>query len=373
MPDCWHSAHVHYHEPDKDGLLLDAVRPLLDRLGTAVRGAYVLRHWRQGPHLRINLRTDPPTWESRVRPAIEQVVGGYLSDHPSTARLDIARVLAQHRLLAEQEREQGPLTPWPDDNTIVYRPYASREHVLGEEGAALLADFYTATTGPLMDMLDHVRYGHDDKELLATSLMLAVAHTVLGPITRSFVSYRSHAEGFIATCSAPAAVRAAFDRRYEERRDELTARLRAVISTLDPCGGIRAEGATLEPVPFAREWAALAERFAGRARPLIGRGLLITAGAPERLKALPVLSDFHQTMLSTHAYHERYLSTPEFLTYRLLLNYTYLHLTRLGMSPPERMRTCHLAANAVEDVYGVSASGMIEQFTAAHRTANEHA
>ncbi|MEU8206482.1 hypothetical protein [Streptosporangium sp. NPDC049046] len=34
--------------------------------------------------------------------------------------------------------------------------------------------------------------------------------------------------------------------------------------------------------------------------------------------------------------------------------YTYLHLTRLGLTPLDRFRTCHLLANAVEEVYGVS-------------------
>ncbi|WP_345406501.1 hypothetical protein [Nonomuraea salmonea] len=38
----------------------------------------------------------------------------------------------------------------------------------------------------------------------------------------------------------------------------------------------------------------------------------------------------------------------------MLLNYTYLHLTRLGLTPLDRFRTCHLLADAVEDVYGVS-------------------
>jgi hypothetical protein len=38
-----------------------------------------------------------------------------------------------------------------------------------------------------------------------------------------------------------------------------------------------------------------------------------------------------------------------------MLNLTYLMLTRLGISPAERFLLCHLAANAVEDQYGVSA------------------
>ncbi len=45
---------------------------------------------------------------------------------------------------------------------------------------------------------------------------------------------------------------------------------------------------------------------------------------------------------------------PDFLRYRVVLNYTYLHLTGLGLTPLDRFRACHLLANAVEEVYGVS-------------------
>ncbi|MGH3829696.1 MAG: lantibiotic dehydratase C-terminal domain-containing protein [Pseudonocardiaceae bacterium] len=48
----WHSAHIHYHEPDKNALILDAVRPLLHQLRPVVERAYLVRPWRQGPHLR---------------------------------------------------------------------------------------------------------------------------------------------------------------------------------------------------------------------------------------------------------------------------------------------------------------------------------
>jgi hypothetical protein len=47
-------------------------------------------------------------------------------------------------------------------------------------------------------------------------------------------------------------------------------------------------------------------------------------------------------------------------SYRLVLNYMYLHFTRLGLTPIERFLLCHLTANAVEDCYGISA---MEQLT----------
>jgi AcrR family transcriptional regulator len=93
----WHTVHVYYHAADKDSLLLDAVRPLLERIKDLADAAYVVPHWRQGPHLRINVRTDEPCWREAVRPLIDEVVGGYLRDRPSSAALDQDAILRRHR------------------------------------------------------------------------------------------------------------------------------------------------------------------------------------------------------------------------------------------------------------------------------------
>ncbi len=87
-PTSWHSAHIYYYEPDKDALILDAIRPLCHQLRPVVERAYVIRHWRQGPHLRLHVRTDPQTWATTVQPQLEHTIGDYL---------------------------RGPLTPWYPD------------------------------------------------------------------------------------------------------------------------------------------------------------------------------------------------------------------------------------------------------------------
>ncbi|MEU4232917.1 thiopeptide maturation pyridine synthase [Nonomuraea sp. NPDC026600] len=358
-PSRWHSTHIAYHDVSRqDDLLLDALDPLLHLLSGTLDGAHMLRHWRRGPHLRLNVATDPATWADVVRPAIEEIVGSYLRTRPSTAVLDQRALLAQHRVLAVQERDDGPLTPWYPDNSLHHTAYDTRHAVLDEDAAALLADFYNDSTPLLLGMVRHVRQGNDTKDGLALTIMLATAHTVMGPITRSFVSFRSHAESFLSRCVDPASMRAAFDLDYRARREELTGRVRAVIATLD--------GDTGTPVPFAREWAALMETYAGRAAPLIARDRLIDVGSREQALSFTKLSAFHQLMYSSQAYYDRVFADPAFLRYRVLLNYTYLHNTRLGLTPPARFRLCHLAAGAVEEVYDVSAFELIRAFVEAH-------
>ncbi|GGO08510.1 thiopeptide maturation pyridine synthase [Microbispora bryophytorum] len=369
----WHCVHVYYHAPDKDGLLLDAVRPLLEGLRGQVEAAYVLRHWRQGPHVRINVKATSRLWEEVVRPRVDQVVGAYLHEHPSTTVLDPDESLTRHRLLAVREQEHGPLTPWPPDNSIRDAPYDSRRHVLGsDEAVDLLTSFYTDSTPLLFAMLDHVRGGDDSKLGLAMSLMLTVAHTS-HPITRSYLSYRMHAEGYITWAADPEATRAAFERDFRERREALTSRVRDVVAALDD-----PSAPSVPSAPFVREWAALLERYRGRAGALIDDGRLVqpTTKPGEafeaRLGDLPVPrrepNELQRLIFDSPAYHEAVFADPGFLRYRVLLNYTYLHLTRMGLTPLDRFRMCHLLADAVEDVYGLSALDALRRFAAAQET-----
>jgi hypothetical protein len=365
LPATWHSVHVYYHRPDKDGLLLDAVRPLFAELRGRVAAAYVLRHWRQGPHLRINVRADQRTWDEQVRPRIEEVIGRYLRDHPSTAALDPEESLPRHRLMAMREQELGPLTPWPPDNSIRDAPFDSRLHVLGSEQAVdLLTSFYADSTPLLFDQLDHARAGRDAKADLAMNLMLTVAHTSQ-PINSSYLSYRVHAEGYLAWAADPAAARAAFDREYRDRRPELTRRVRDVIGALDDPAA--------PPAPFAREWASLLDGYRRRAGQLLDAGLLpLPETRPEELRearlgetAVPMREPgpLHQAIFGSAAYRRAVFDQPAFLRYRVVLNYTYLHLTRMGLTPLDRFRLAHFIANAVEDVYDVSSDDLVRRLT----------
>ncbi|WP_433443601.1 thiopeptide maturation pyridine synthase [Nonomuraea sp. CA-141351] len=360
----WHCVHVYYHAPDKDGLLLDAVRPLLDGLRGQVEAAYVLRHWRQGPHLRINVKAAHAVWEQVVRPRVDEVVGAYLREHPSTAALDPAASMVRHRLLAVREQERGPLTPWPPDNSVRDAPYDSRRHVLGsDEAVDLLTAFYADATPLLFGMLEHVRAGRDSKVGLALSLMLTVAHTSQR-INRSYLSYRMHAEGFITWAADPEGVRASFEQSFRERRAALTERVRDVVTALDDPAA--------PPVPFVREWAALLEQYRRRAGALLDDGRLVQP-MTERGEAFRVRpgdppaphrepNELQRLVFENPAYHEAIFTDPAFLRYRVLLNYTYLHLTRLGLTPLDRFRTCHLLADAVEDVYGLSGLDTLRRF-----------
>lgn len=342
----WRSARIYYYEPDKTGLILDAVWPLFENLHGHVHGAYVLRHWRRGPHLRLNIKADRRAWTRTIQPAIDEVIGGYLAAHPSTAPIrERTSPVRQNRT---QLAERGRVAPWFPDNTIQYAPYDDRPHVLTDPVAAdMLSAFYTDTTPLLFQMLKRVRAGNDTAELIGLGLMLASSITAMPPITRSFVSYRSIAEGFIARCANPETTRTGFDACYQDNRTSFTNRTRAVIATLD---GQRRERQG-RAVPFVHEWADLIASYRDHATPLIAARKL----SPPPLEDQTEASELNRTMFCSRAYQRAVVEDQDFSRYRLLINYTYLHISRLGLTPPQRFRLCHLAANAIEDLYDLNA------------------
>lgn len=357
----WFSAHLHHHAHDRTGVLVDAVGPFLRAHRSAMTAAYVLPHWRQGPHLRLNIKAEPDVWAEELVPAVEQEIGRYLRAHPSGARpSDAVDALPAHQALAEREQEDGPLTPWLADDTVHFAPYRDlSDTLLGDAvAAALVEDFYCESNALFLEMAAAVREGLDSVEGIALTVLLTTAEAV-GGMARNVGSFRSHAEGFIAQCVSPDQVRKAFDALSRSRRAAVAARMRQVVGTLD--------GTADSALPFAAAWARLARDFSERCEPLLTRDILLksTHSREEALRN-PKLSEYNRLGLSSPEYIRRALLNPVFLRYRVVLNFAYLHLTRLGIAPRVRFALCHLSADAIEDVHGISAMEWMRSFVAQH-------
>jgi hypothetical protein len=345
----WRTVQVVYYDDDKDHLIVEAVRPLLRRLAPEVPVAYFVRHWRRGPHLRLNFRTDPTTFAQVVRPAITEVVGGYLTARPSTVDLDEQRLLPSHAILAQVEEDPGPLSPWLPDNSVHEAEYDRRTHTVGgEQAAELLADFYRATNEIAFAMAEQVLRG-GQRLSPCFDLMVATAQAFTGGgVASGFVSFRSHAEAYLAGTRATR-LRAAWDRGYAERSAHLVARVGDVIATLD---------GTADPVPLVNDWVSALRPLHRRAEHLLASDAVAFND--------PVLpppgdggSEFHQALLRGPAYTPQIRESVWFRSYRLMLNYLYLHMTRHGVRPIDRFMLCHLVANAVEERLGVTAMDLV--------------
>lgn len=320
----WRRIDVAYHDPELDGVIL-AARPLFAR---APGRAWFQRHWVRGPHLELWFGTAEPSWD-RVRDVME----AHLRAHPSRARIDPERLLPQHRHLAVAEQIDEPLLPFYPDNSVHRALPRSRAHVLGGAAAEeLFHDFHTAASAAAFGQLDAVAAG-ESRLGLAFELMVAAAHAYAeGGITGGFVSFRSHAEAFLANVPH---MRERWDAQYALRAGPLRAQVAAVVAG----------------TPRGQAWVELLDEFAERGNDLIASGaLLVEPGA-----AVEPDTAFHRALRGNRVWHDEVLRSGPFRRYRLLLNLTYLQLSRLGVSAVQRSLLCHFAASAVEQEYGVSA------------------
>ncbi|MEU8273971.1 thiopeptide maturation pyridine synthase [Microbispora bryophytorum] len=342
----WHSIQVRYYATDKDALILDAVRPLLAELGDLAQQPYFVRHWRRGPHLRLNLRAADDVWQGEILPLATERLGRYLSEHPSRAVLDEAALEEAHRALAVRESDHGPLRPWYPDNTIQTEPYEDRLHVLGSRTLMDLLDSYHAeSTRMAFGTLAAFRRGDLSLFQLSLDLMIAFAHTSVPPISRGYMSFRSHADAFASYCVDRDGVRAGFEAKYRQNERQLRALVRRRVAEVD-------EDRT---PPHVREWLGYIERGKAVAAPLIrDRKIDLDAAAPEPgMRQLHTI-EFHEILLATGRYRSEVLGSDWFLGHRLAINLLYAHLARLGLAPLQRYLFCHLIAAAVEAEYGVS-------------------
>ncbi|MEU7877620.1 thiopeptide maturation pyridine synthase [Microbispora bryophytorum] len=342
----WHSIQVRYYATDKDALILDAVRPLLAELGDLAQQPYFVRHWRRGPHLRLNLRAADDVWQGEILPLATERLGRYLSEHPSRAVLDEAALDEAHRALALRESDHGPLRPWYPDNTIQTEPYEDRLHVLGSRTLMDLLDSYHAeSTRMAFGTLAAFRRGDLSLFQLSLDLMIAFAHTSVPPISRGYMSFRSHADAFASYCVDRDGVRAGFGAKYRQNERQLRALVRRRVAEVD-------EGRT---PPHVREWLGYIERAKAVAAPLIrDRRIDLDAGPREPGMRQLHTVDFHEILLATGRYRSEVLGSDWFLGHRLAINLLYVHLARLGLAPLQRYLFCHLIAAAVEAEYGVS-------------------
>ncbi len=354
MEPTWHSVHVHYHDRRRtDELILGGVKPLFAQLAADAGRAYFLRHWLRGPHVRINVHASAPVWRDTVRPLIDEVVGSYLREMPSAGHPDPETEQRMHLVLAEKEEERGELTPWRPDNSICEEPYDQRLHVLGTpEAAEMLAGFHVSTTPLAFELIG---MEHVERLERALCLMFATAQVGCPPITQGFLSYRSHAEGYLASREDPERGRDQFEEIYQANKTALADLMTAAV----------ASARSAAPAdPLLTGWLPVIRACQAKARELHAAGrlplpALTTADERRGQSHNGRISAFHEALFGNETVRDTLNNAEWFHIYRILLNYQYLFFTRAGITPVERFMLCYLAARTVEDAHQITLDAII--------------
>lgn len=326
---------------DRDfSLLLVATAPLREAFDIEGIRVYWTRHWRRGQHIRI-IPMDPLEWDS---PPVSRLIDTTLMPALSTLPSSPATPLtvpdrATYRALATAEEEPGPLFPLASHLSVEWEEHDDRSSIFGSGEVARAVEEFIYSTGAAA--ADAVAEGKQGAVVAALDLMIAVAHRFGRGIDTGFISYRSHAEGFLGS-RGDEALRSHFDAVSRRLQPHIVSRVGALTSAdaTDPAddASLAAISALVSTVEHANDRGVFSVRRQG-----------VTGNA-----RLGALSRFHA--LAQRDYYQQALHATEwFQLYRLALNACYLHLTRIGLSAVDRFLLCHAVADAVEHQFGVSA------------------
>lgn len=358
------TAHVVYYDDHKQDLLADCLVPLARRARKdyGADAVFLERHWRFGPHVRVNVVGAPDGARDKftrsARPAIEE----YLRRVPSSAPLDRAAYLRLSARLASAELVLPPYGPvWPD-NTVVLGAYQPRVDLYGEAGAGAKARFLSGALVPVAKVLDRIR---DDRRarldhVLRLLVLVAAAYSA-EDVAAGTLSFRSHVEDFLAHEDHDGRIRVTFEAKYEALREELVEVVREVAADA-------ADGAYRGPDDLLTAWSKLF-RDAERHLTTLTQLHEIDESPTERyFRVASQVSDeartrwdferrrrfgtFHQSLRSLDFLEER-RNVAGFSTYRWIVNLVYLTLPLLDVSPAERYLLTYLVAHAADEVAGV--------------------
>lgn len=251
------------------------------------------------------------------------------------------------------------------DNSVTltaYRPKAALR-------IAELAESKQVFLGDALDLsLDLLALKEQDTETLSLTLisMMVVCGMTYQPdgLSRGFMSYRSHAEYFFAAYDGDGQIRKKFDQIEVSMGRKVNAIVKAIdVNRID----------TL-PLPKAHceiiaRWAHVVSQTARRNEEIVRTHhealkvdttfddlvRTVSVSVPEDFQAKSQAREVSQ--LGKAFEHEeglRLRSSVEFMAYRTTVNFFYLLLPTLGVSPVQKFCFCHLLANAAERHFGIS-------------------
>lgn len=375
----WKAVHIYYYDDAKDDLVLRGIRPVLHEISAwpGVHGYYLRRHWKFGPHVALFLDVEEAVFAERVWPHLESAVGAYLQANPSRQEIDPVAYAKRSMTLGAWELEPGPYEPMQPDNSLSVHPYGQqRADVMnGEQVLHTIETFWKNTISTVLDVMEATRDQMPRRQLYIIQLMTTLAQ--LFPkygIARGHLSYRSHYEGYLKEFDPQGRVLAVYKQQDEQAAAWVDEAVAAVLQDTDERGVYRGTDAIL------RAWSEQLLELYQACFDLAKQGLLssntdhygelaksISTEAQERWKNEideSQLSAFHTRLFSLDG-REQFFNSPEFVSYRILVNSFYTYLPLLGINPNVKHLICYLISRSVERVLHIDWRGIFDTVEAA--------
>ncbi len=333
----WMVARIYFYDEQKHHLLLFCIRPLLTALyqQALIDQAYFLRRWQRGPHICLYCHTKTahlPALESTITTS----VSSYFASHPSTRILREEEVRVTYERLAVLEEITGPVLPLQPDNSICFEADdVLAEHYGGSKILDLVRLFLSQSTLLIFELLERTQ---ENKSALLSQMFswMLITASCLGDIHHTYITYRSHIEGYLYHFDRDHSLRHHFKKQYEKQAAILRSRLQPYLLLPHPPGNDLDER--------------LRELF------LNVRLQLQQAINEDNVRLPPrgrAPSPFHQAARNLPGM-ENYLHSAEFTLRRILVNLLYELMLQSGIRPIEKCFLCYVVASSVEEAIGAS-------------------
>ena len=304
--------------------LVETVLPVLDRLSILARTACYFDVIDIGGSERIRLSFADPDDGMRVLDALKQLA-----------------------------RRSGTPAPY----RVLHSPSTMLSELISGPEAAPVFERFSRRAAP--DLFAwHGELAGGQRKTLSLAFDLLALHIITrdpgsdGPssrdaprLPRAFLSYRSHADGFIVMSRHPEATRLALEERYRSIAETAGRRFLRLQEMVD---------ADALPADLSR-WREGMRMLLVESRAAIDEGAVYFARGTGYLGDQNDLSQsqFQQTINGSLGFQVFMRSNPAFLASRLSTGLLYLTLRRLGLPILDRYFLCHAIARAVEDRFNV--------------------
>jgi hypothetical protein len=349
----WQSIHIYYYDVNKDNLLLDCVRPLFKTLRERgwTEHLYFVRHWHGGSHLRLHIAAAPLLFQQKIAPYIQNEVECYLLQNPATTSFSEKDARSQYeRRESYNTHQYVTLRP---NNSLEIAPYEDLAPTVGSQGAArLLETYYEETCDAAFALIEQTRNNYTARlNACFDQLVAIVATSPFLPLDRAYMSYRSHAEGFIIgepETEEPRLRRQRLEAAYQQRSTAINQRLRHLLALFTKAP---------ERLPaWLTEIVELHRRYGQQTYKAAQDGTFElkkhkdTEQARQRMRLEE--SNYLATAFSSPAVLD-YIDSPIVVAHRTVLNLLYLHLHRVGMLNEDRYILDYYIASALEELLGI--------------------
>ncbi|WP_181454523.1 lantibiotic dehydratase C-terminal domain-containing protein [Paenibacillus dendritiformis] len=357
----WRSARLYYYERDRKRLIIDGLDSIVREWKRQdwLKKFYFEPHWLQGPHIRVHFVLSEPErieqWMERMRQL--------LRDYPSEGMIDVEQYRVVQQSLAWWEAvrvDQDKL--YPDNFVELFDDEPNVQMFGGEEavqlGRAFLAESYDTT----IRLMSAIRNQEVTLYNAGMKLMCCKAYVLDPSLVYSHISYRSHAEAFLAKSQGKYSP--FFQREYTKQKQLLHSIIQQTVADLE-------QGSA---EPWLREYFALFERYTGQIREKLSDGSIrLPTSDKARLLYKNIRghdlpdwgevtdnSEFH-AILMNEQWQNHMKADIDFLTLRVLVNFLYVILLQLGLKPIERYLLCWFLAKSVEELRGIDTIDYLQE------------